>query len=163
MPCESAKGYAGGNARTDHAHAPPPLPRCLPTRRNHNSRCCAGAAAAADQPAGIPARPTGLRVTSEAHDAITIAWDDPGDTSITGYQILRRLRDVYEVGRFDIIAPDTATAGTVFTDTDVTASTRYVYRVKAVNAAGISALSTFLRARTPPSDNNPDNDLSQEP
>ena len=106
--------------------------------------------AAADPPAGVPARPTGLRVTSEAHDAITIAWDDPGDTSITGYQVLRRLRDVYEVGRFDIIAADTATAGIVFTDTDVTASTRYVYRVKAINADGISAQSTFLRARSPP-------------
>ncbi|WP_420445789.1 fibronectin type III domain-containing protein [Candidatus Poriferisodalis sp.] len=115
--------------------------------------------AAADTPA-VAARPTGLRVTAAAHDQITIAWDDPGDASITGYQVLRRLRDSYQIGRFDIIAADTATAGTVFTDTDVTASTRYVYRVKAINAVGISAQSTFLRARSPPpppSDNNPDN------
>ena len=106
--------------------------------------------AAADPPAGVPARPTGLRAALQAHDQITIAWDDPGDASITGYQVLRRLRDSYQVGRFDIIAADTATAGTVFSDTDVTASTRYVYRVKAINAVGISAQSTFLRARSPP-------------
>ncbi|WP_419551479.1 hypothetical protein [Candidatus Poriferisodalis sp.] len=47
--------------------------------------------------------------------------------------MLRRLRDVYEIGRFDVIEHNTGTADTTFADTDVTADTRYVYRVKAIN------------------------------
>ncbi len=105
--------------------------------------------AAADTPAA-PGRPTGLRVVSAAHDQVTIAWDDPGDASISGYQVLRRLRDSHEVGRFDVIADSTGTADTEFTDTEVTPETRYVYRVKAVNSVGVSRQSTFLRARPPP-------------
>ena len=38
-----------------------------------------------------PDKPTGLSATA-THDAITLTWDDPGDDSITGYVILRRLR-----------------------------------------------------------------------
>ena len=113
--------------------------------------------AAAEPAASVAAKPTGLHVASAAHDSITIAWDDPGDATISGYRILRRLRDTYEVGRFDTIAVNTGTADTTYTDTDVTAETRYVYRVKAINPAGTSKQSTFLRARTsppPPSDNN---------
>ena len=96
-----------------------------------------------------PARPTGLRVVSEAHGAIALAWDDPGDNTITGYQILRRLRDSYAVGRFDII-DNTQTPATAYTDTEVTPNTRYVYRVKAINTAVLSPKSTFLRAQPPP-------------
>ena len=55
------------------------------------------------------------------------------------------------MGRFDIINPDTGTADTAYTDTDVTPSTRYVYRVKAINPAGTSRQSRYLRAQTPSS------------
>ena len=47
------------------------------------------------------------QVVSAAHDQVTIGWDDPGDASVTGYRILRRLRDSYEVGRFDVIEDNT--------------------------------------------------------
>ncbi|WP_420622352.1 fibronectin type III domain-containing protein [Candidatus Poriferisodalis sp.] len=97
--------------------------------------------AAADAPA-VPGKPTGLRVVSAAHDQVTIGWDDPGDASITGHRILRRLRDSYEVGRFDVIEDNTGTADTTFTDTEITPGTRYVYRVNAVNSVGVSRQST---------------------
>ena len=37
-----------------------------------------------------PAMPTGLSAAAVSHDAVTLAWDDPQDGSITGYVILRR-------------------------------------------------------------------------
>ena len=95
-----------------------------------------------------PAKPMGIRVVSVSHDAVELRWDRVLDSSVTGHQILRRLRDVYEVGRFDIIVEDTGSAAVRFTDTTVEASTRYVYRVKAINAHGLSPQSTYVRADT---------------
>ena len=97
----------------------------------------------------VPARPQGLSLVSVTHEAVELSWNDPGDATVTGYQILRRLRDKYEVGRFDIIVADTGSASTSYTDDDGSASTRYVYRVKAINAVGLSQQSTYLRANTP--------------
>ena len=37
----------------------------------------------------VPAKPTGLSAVA-THASVTLAWDDPGNTSITGYVILRR-------------------------------------------------------------------------
>ncbi len=95
-----------------------------------------------------PAKPQGLRLISVSHHAVELRWNDPQNTSVTGYQILRRLRDVYEVGRFDIIVEDTGSNAVKFTDSTVEASTRYVYRVKAINAHGLSPQSGYLRANT---------------
>ena len=102
----------------------------------------------------VPERPTGLSVTSETHDSVTLSWDDPSDSSITGYQVLRRSRDgdTYEDGQgaaaFVVVHDDTGSATTTFTDTSVTAKTRYVYRVKARNAQGLSPRSSYANAET---------------
>ena len=39
-----------------------------------------------------PAKPTGLSATA-SHDQVVLTWDDPNDDSITGYVILRRVRE----------------------------------------------------------------------
>ena len=96
-----------------------------------------------------PARPQGLSLVSATHETVELSWTDPQDATVTGYQILRRLRDEYEVGRFDIVVADTGSAETSYTDDDVSALTRYVYRIKAINAFGLSQQSTYLRASTP--------------
>ena len=44
---------------------------------------------AQEQSADPPAKPTGLTGTV-AHASVSLAWDDPEDSSTTGYQILRR-------------------------------------------------------------------------
>ena len=49
----------------------------------------AGPAEAQTPPSGPPAKPTGLTGTI-THESVSLSWDDPGDASITGYQILRR-------------------------------------------------------------------------
>ena len=103
----------------------------------------------------VPARPTGLTSTTVAISSVTISWDDPGDSSITGYQVLRRSRDgeVYEDGQgaaqFVAVVDDTGSAATTYTDTSVTPHTRYVYRVKARNSNGLSPWSSYLNVETP--------------
>ena len=40
-------------------------------------------------PATVPAQPTGFAATA-THNTVSLTWADPGDASITSYQILRR-------------------------------------------------------------------------
>ena len=84
-----------------------------------------------------------------SHDSVTISWADPNDSSITGYQILRRNRDTDAMGAFTVIEDDTGNADTSYTDTTVAASSRYVYRVKARNANGLSAESRYRNVQYP--------------
>ena len=84
----------------------------------------------------VPAAPTGLTAPTVAHNSVTLSWDDPGDTSITGYRILRRDPVNQAPGVFSTIVSNTGSAATSYTDGTVAATTRYVYRVKAINAAG---------------------------
>ena len=95
-----------------------------------------------------PATPTGLTGTF-THESVSLSWDDPGDPSITGYQILRRQRGVHEVGDFQVHADDTNSAATSYVDTAVEAEASYVYRVKARNSSGLSERSRFFRADLP--------------
>ena len=85
-----------------------------------------------------------------SHDLVSLSWDDPGDASISGYQILRRDRDRSRVGQFEVLVEDTGSAATAYADRQVQPETRYNYRVKARNATGLSRRSNFVRADTPP-------------
>ena len=105
--------------------------------------------AASAQTGSPPQQPARPEVTAVTHDSVTISWADPGDASITGYQILRRNRATDAPGVFTIIEDDTGSADTTYTDTTVVASTSYVYRVKARNAHGLSPRSRYRRAGTP--------------
>ena len=90
-----------------------------------------------------------------AHDAVSLSWDDPQDDSITGYQILRRDKDVHEAGDFQVHVEDTKSAAASYVDRDVAPEKRYVYRIKARNAAGLSPRSKNFNADTPPAPNSP--------
>ena len=98
--------------------------------------------------APVPDKPTGLSATA-SHDAITLTWDDPGDDSITGYVILRRLRYDDPSGHFDELVADTGTAATTYTDDTVKANTHYTYRIKAINEYGVSERSRWFHTHTP--------------
>ena len=63
-----------------------------------------------------PAAPQGL-VGVAATRSVTLSWDDPGDASISGYQVLRRDRAVDAVGVFHILIADTGTSSTTYVDT----------------------------------------------
>ena len=105
-------------------------------------------APAAAQDGSVPDKPTGV-VATATHDSVALAWDDPGDSSITHYRIFRRDRDVHDAGEFVTIEENTGSAAASYTDRTVEPEKRYVYRVKAVNAHGASAWSNYRRADTP--------------
>ena len=105
-------------------------------------------ATVAGPPASAPDKPTGLSATA-THDSVTLTWDDPGDDSITGYVILRRVRVNNVGGEFDVLEANTGSAATTYTDNSVAASTTYTYRIKAINGAGTSERSRWFHIDTP--------------
>ena len=105
-------------------------------------------AVATAEPSEPPDKPKGLDATA-THDSVTLTWDDPGDDSITGYVILRRVRVNDQGGDFDVLVADTATAATTYTDDTVAASTTYTYRIKAINQHGASERSRWYHIDTP--------------
>ena len=109
----------------------------------------ATAAVASAQPTEPPDKPTGLEATTATHDSVTLTWDDPGDDTITGYVILRRIPGVDPEGHFDELVADTDTDATTYTDNTVAAEARYTYRIKAINGAGTSERSRWYHIDTP--------------
>ena len=95
-----------------------------------------------------PAQPTGL-TADPAHDQVGLDWDDPDDSTITGYRILRRLPAQDLPGEFAVLLENTGSALTTYLDTTVTPQTSYVYRVQAINAHGVSERSSWANALTP--------------
>ena len=77
---------------------------------------------------GIPAAPTGLSAPSVSHDSVTLSWGDPGDDSITGYQVLRRDKGNQPAGTFTTVEDDTGVVMGTYTDISVRPERRYVYR-----------------------------------
>ena len=74
---------------------------------------------------------------------IVLTWEAPNDDMVTGYQILRRRLTEGE-NELLVYVANTNTTATTYTDTNVTQGTRYVYQVKAINAAGPGARSNFV-------------------
>ena len=95
-----------------------------------------------------PARPTGLTGTV-THDQVSLRWDNPQDDTIKAYRILRRNKDTDDPGVFHIHVGSTGSAATSYVDSAVEAETRYVYRIKARNANGLSPRSRWFDATTP--------------
>ncbi len=87
-----------------------------------------------------PPAPENLTAVENADGSVTLTWDAPDDDSVTGYRILRRNADAGEHS-LSVYVPDTGSDATSYTDTDVAAGTKYVYRVKAINEAGVGPKS----------------------
>ena len=92
-----------------------------------------------------PAAPTGLRITDAGSRFVSMRWDDSDDSSITGYQILRREPAVHEPGHFEVHLANTGSTDSTHTDRDIEHFTEYVYRVTAINEHGISEPSNAAR------------------
>ena len=97
-------------------------------------------AVATASPAEPPPKPTNLTAVVNDDGSVTLNWDAPDDDSVTGYQILRRRPSE---GENDLLVhvEDTGSTATTYIDTEVTAGIRHIYRVKAINEAGLSQRS----------------------
>ncbi|MFI7388100.1 cellulase family glycosylhydrolase [Streptomyces sp. NPDC049813] len=92
-----------------------------------------------------PSTPTGLKVTGTTATSVSLSWTAATDnTAVTAYDIFR---GTGKVG---------SATGTAFTDTGLTAATRYEYSVRARDAAGnVSAASGPVTATTSASGGGP--------
>ena len=91
-----------------------------------------------------PAKPTGL-LTAASHDSVLLFWTDPGDTTITGYQVLRGT----DADNLGVLTDDTGSTSASYTDSTVEAETTYVYAVRARNARGLGPQSDPVTVTTP--------------
>ena len=90
---------------------------------------------------GVPDKPQNLS-GSVSGGNIVLTWDDPSDSTITGYQIRRRTLDVTGAeGSFAVIEANTNSASTSYTDRNVETGVRYAYRIHAINAGGTGTAS----------------------
>ena len=98
---------------------------------------------AAGAPTDPPGRPHNLTGAANADGTVTLSWDAPNDDSVTGYQILRR-RPREGERTLLVHVNDTGSTATEYTDNDVTPDVLHAYRVKAINAVGLSRQSNFV-------------------
>ena len=123
--------------------APTPQPTPQPTAQPpaNEGRSTSVTPAPTAQP---PAKPTGL-ITAASHDSVLLSWTDPGDTTITGYQVLRGP----DADNLAVLVDDTGSATTSYSDSNVAAQTTYLYAVRARNADGLGPQSDAVSVATP--------------
>ena len=92
-----------------------------------------------------PATPTGLTTSQVSHNALTLSWDDPQDTRITGYRILRGP----DARNLAAIQDDTDDASTEYTDATVEPETTYHYAILALSQDGDGTQSSAVSITTP--------------
>jgi hypothetical protein len=96
----------------------------------------------------IPQPPTGLGATTVSSSQINLSWSAPsnnGGSAITGYKVERSTDNG---NTWSTVASNTGSAGTIFSDTGLSPSTTYTYRVSAINSVGTSSPSNTASATT---------------
>ena len=98
-------------------------------------------------PPPVPSAPTGL-VATPSHDQVSLSWDDPQNSSITGYQIWRGA----DATSLASIRADTGSTATTYVDDTVTAETAYHYAVLALsqNVDGAQSATVSVTTRAAP-------------
>ena len=119
--------------------------RCWPSARMETGRGLPPSAATTSaEPQQVPSAPTGL-AAAPSHDRVTLSWDEPQDSSITGYQIWRGA----DAASLASIKEDTGSAATTYVDDTVAPDTAYIYAVMALSPDGSSPRSETATATTP--------------
>ena len=95
-------------------------------------------------PTEPPGRPLKLKGAANADGTVTLRWEAPDDDTVTGYQILRKRISRGEQTLL-VHVNDTGSTATEYTDSDVTPDVLHAYRVKAINAAGLSKRSNVVK------------------
>jgi len=115
------------------------------------------------QQGDVPAAPSRPTIESVSHNSVTIAWNNPDDSTITGYQVLRHNPAIHNTGEFTVIEDDTGSPDTSYEDTTVAPETTYMYRIKARNAHGLSEASLDSSATTPAEPTPPNQTATGQP
>ena len=108
-----------------------------------------GVTAATTDPV-VPDRPVGLAATAEGSYRIGLAWQAPeydGGARVTGYRI-----EAFAEGmpQWKVLEDDTHSAATEYAHAGVDPGSTWLYRVSAINAAGVSEPSTMAEATADP-------------
>ncbi|QRQ99650.1 fibronectin type III domain-containing protein [Dyadobacter sandarakinus] len=90
----------------------------------------------------VPAAPTGLQANATSSSQINLTWRDNAGNE-TGYEV-ERSPDGNTFTRVGTLPPNAASFGSL----GLTPDTRYYYRVRAVNAVGVSPYSNVAAATT---------------
>ena len=93
----------------------------------------------------LPPPAPGNLIATSTHDSVTLQWEAPDDPSVNGYQILRKLLGEPNL---EVHVANTGSTGVEFLDTGLEPETTYVYRVKAINPAGVGNQSNYVRIKT---------------
>ncbi|CUR52276.1 exported protein of unknown function [Nitrosotalea devaniterrae] len=99
-------------------------------------------------PVTVPQPPTGLVANTDSSSQITLSWNAPsnnGGSQITGYEIQRSTNGG---SSWSTIVSNTGSTSTVYSDTGLSPSTTYTYRVYAINSVGTSSQSNTASATT---------------
>lgn len=91
----------------------------------------------------VPSAPTGLTATTASSSQINLAWTDNASNE-SGFRIERKLGAGGAYAEIATVGPNV----TSYSDTGLSASTSYYYRVRAYNAIGNSAYSNEANATT---------------
>jgi hypothetical protein len=97
----------------------------------------------------VPSAPTGLTATATSSSAINLNWSavtPPANCSVSGYSVYGSTTSGFTPGSANLLA--TGLTGTTYTNTGLSASTTYYYKVEATDAEGTSAASTQQSAET---------------
>jgi len=97
----------------------------------------------------VPSAPTGLTATATSSSAIALSWTavtPPANCTIGSYSVYGSTTSGFTPSSSNLIAGEVT--GTTYTNTGLTASTTYYYKVEAVDADGTSAASTQASATT---------------
>ncbi|HVK59328.1 MAG TPA: fibronectin type III domain-containing protein [Candidatus Kapabacteria bacterium] len=98
---------------------------------------------------GLPAAPSNLAGVAQSSTSVRLTWRD-NSTNETGFRLLRKTGPSGSYTTLNIGANTTT-----YTDSGLSPSTQYYYKVRANNAAGVSADSTEISVTTPASTTNP--------
>ena len=88
-------------------------------------------------PQSPPAAPTGLTATA-GDGSVTLAWNDPADSSITGYEYQVNHNDTGTGNLSGWSSWQSIANGTSYTVTDLTNGKDYRFKLRAVNSSGAS-------------------------